>query len=191
MDVSDIPEIGYLHIRCAGDASVKGAAASTQATESLPKWTAYGRCPKNRDGYTRLAFEYDDTKQQWASVNDKWEGTKIAGHPVLLTLAIDENSRVVALNAKTNPEARAYMRKKAYLLSIRVKARYGRDGWSCTTHKPSESETPVGGVYINEHCEKSLPNRRIKLQTKLFRSKDQSLEEFTNSTEFLITPEPS
>lgn len=183
IDVSQLPKTGYVAIRCAlsGGAEIK----------PLADWTGYGECPRDKFGHALVAFDYDDSTQQWAAVNDKWEGTKISGHPVLLTIAIDDNDKVVSLIAKTDPEARSYLKKKAYLLSLRVKARYGRDGWACTSIKPSEKETPVGGVFINETCEKSLPNRRILLQTRLFRSQDQTLEESINSTEFKIITEQS
>ncbi len=181
-DVKQLPTDGYVDIRCA---------RSTAQETKLSSWTEYDSCPTEDNGHTLVAFDYDDSKQQWAPVNDKWEGTKISGHPVLLSIAIDGDDKVVAINAKTDPEARAYLKKKAYLLSLRVKARYGRDGWTCTSTKPSEKETPVGGVFINEHCEKALPNRRIQLHTRLYRSEDQTLEESINSTEFKISTEES
>lgn len=183
IDVSQLPKTGYVDIRC--------ALSDGADLKQLTNWTSYGECPKDKYGHALVAFDYDDSTQQWAAVNDKWEGTKISGHPVKLTIAIDDEDQVVSLIAKTDPEARAYLKKKAYLLSLRVKARYGRDGWACTSIKPSDSETPVGGVFINEHCEKSLPNRRIQLQTRLFRSQDQTLEESINSTEFIISTEQS
>lgn len=185
IDVNELPSEGYVSIRCAmndGDAA---------EPKPLSNWTEHAQCPKDSRGHSLVSFDYDDSLQQWAPVNDKWEGTKIAGHPVLLTIAVDKDDNVVELRAKTDPAARAYMKKKAYLLSLRVKARYGRDGWTCTANKPSGAEVPVGGVFINEHCEKALPNRRIQLQTRLYRPTDQALEDTVNSTEFKIVVDQS
>jgi len=48
----------------------------------------------------------------------------VAGHPAILTLLIDDNGHVTGLQIETDPKARLYVRKKAFLLGLR----FGRLG---------------------------------------------------------------
>lgn len=176
--VSLLPTEGYERFACGsngGEAGIK-----------LDSWNDFQQCPPEPSGLHEVRLHYDDSKQQWAAVNDKWEGTKISGHPVLLSLLIGADGFVKGIRAVTDPSARAYMHKKAYLLSFRVKARYGRPDWVCQRAKPSAGKTPIGGQFIDERCEKTYGNRQIILQTRLYRDAGQSGSEFTNSTRFEI-----
>ena len=107
-------------------------------------------------------------------MNDKYEGTRVAGHPVLLTLTIGEGV-LEGLRIQTDPGARLFLRKKAYLLADLAKARYGEDGWTCTQAQPAADEQPVGGVFVKEHCEKATPTRRYLLDRALFRRPGEEL----------------
>ena len=40
----------------------------------------------------------------------------VAGHPAILTLLIDDTGHVAGLQIETDPKARLYIRKKAFLL---------------------------------------------------------------------------
>ena len=55
------------------------------------------------------------------------------------SLLIDEQGVVQGLRIVTDPEARLYLKKKAFLFGIRVMGRYGRDGWTCTDGRPATS----------------------------------------------------
>ena len=48
---------------------------------------------------------------------------------------------VQGIRIVTDPEARMYLKKKAFLLGIRVMGRYGRDGWTCTEAEPGAGRT--------------------------------------------------
>ena len=104
----------------------------------------------------------------------------------MLSLLIDPGGQVQGIRAVTLASPNMRMKNRAHLLSLRVKGRYGRNGWSCTEKQPAAGETKVGGMYINEYCEKQFQNRQIKLQTKLFRAAGQQGGNFTNSTRFEI-----
>jgi hypothetical protein len=67
----------------------------------------------------------------------------------------------------TDPDARLYLKKKAFLFGIRVMGRYGRDGWACTEAAPDAGKTPVGGMLIDRRCEKVFHDRRLVLETDL------------------------
>lgn len=177
VQVNELPHSGYVNFSCVGADAI---------TSALTQWTDFRRCDVNADGLYEVRFQYDNRTQQWAAVNDKWEGTKIAGHPVLLSILIDSAGEVKVLRAQTDPTARPYMRKKAYLLSLRVKARYGPEGWICDKLSPAFGETPIGGLYIHERCEKIYKNRKLILHTELYRGVGQQGQEFTNSTRLEI-----
>ena len=178
MRVDALPTTGYVRFACGNDGGKPGA--------SLNGWSNYNQCPANEADLYEVTFQYDDSLQPWAKVNDKWEGTKVAGHPVRLSLLFDSQGLVQGLRVLTDPEVRKYMRKKAYLLSFKVKSRYGQEGWDCVRHSPEHGETPVGGIYIKERCEKASNNKRYVLETRLFRRADQGLDDFTNSTRFEV-----
>ena len=115
-----------------------------------------------------------------AQVNEKYQGTKVAGHPVVLTLLIDEGGTIDGLRIDTDPQARLFWRKKAHLLALVVKSRYGEEGWECHDIEPSGGETAVGGLFIKKHCEKIAGHRRLLLDRRLYRRPGQSMNEFVN-----------
>jgi hypothetical protein len=62
----------------------------------------------------------------------------------------------------------------AHLLRLAVINRYEPDGWICTDFPPAEGETPVGGVFIKQHCEKTTPERHLTIETRFLRKPGQS-----------------
>jgi hypothetical protein len=78
-----------------------------------------------------------------------------------------------------------YLKKKAFLLGIRVMGRYGRDGWTCTDATPGD-KAPVGGMLIDRRCEKIFHDRRLILETDLYRTADQQGQAFTDATRLEI-----
>lgn len=178
LHVSELPDRGYVGFACGNDGGEPGT--------PLEGWAGYARCPPEPSGLHEVTFRYDEALQPWAKVSDRWEGTKLAGHPVILSLLIDDAGVVRGIRAVTDPDARMYMKKKAYLLTLRVKGRYGRDGWRCRPGEPVGDRAPVGGVFIDEVCEKTYDGRRLVLHTELYRTAGQSGREFTNSTRFEI-----
>lgn len=149
-------------------------------------WSEQARCPPGADGLREVSARYDEAAQPWAAVNDVWEGTKLAGHPVLLSVLFDADGRSQAIRVVTDPKARLFYRKKAFLLGIRIMGRYGRDGWTCAEDPPDPSRTPVGGMLIARQCEKELPDRHLVLRTDLYRGAGQVGRDFTDATRFEI-----
>jgi hypothetical protein len=105
---------------------------------------------------------------------------------VLLSVLFDEAGMAAAIRVVTDPKARLYYRKKAFLLGLRIMGRYGRDGWTCSDDEPDVGRTPVGGMLIARQCEKDLPDRRLVLRTDLYRAPGQTGREFTDATRFEI-----
>jgi hypothetical protein len=175
MKVSAIPAGEYVDLICAAEPARK-----------LDDWSGYRACPAEPSGERAVGFHFNDELNPLARVNDTYEGTKIAGHPVALALLINEAGEVAALRIDTDPHARLFWRKKAFLLARLVKVHYGEEGWTCRPSPPAEGETPVGGLLIKDHCEKSADHRRIQMDQFVYRRPGQSASEFVNETHVLI-----
>jgi hypothetical protein len=176
MSVAELPADGYVDLACGSDGGAPGAA--------LASWAEFERCPPDATGLHEVAFAYADSPL--AELGERWEGTKVAGHPVIPSLLIDRRGVVQGIRIVTDPDTRMYLKKKAFLLGIRVMGRYGRDGWTCAEAEPGDGRAPVGGLFIDRHCEKDFHDRRLILDTDLYRTADQQGQEFTGATRLEI-----
>jgi hypothetical protein len=176
MSVAELPAEGYVDLACGSDGGAPRAA--------LASWAEYARCPRDAAGLHEVAFAY--AASPLAEVGDRWEGTKVAGHPVIPSLLIDDRGVVQGIRIVTDPDTRMYLKKKAFLLGIRVMGRWGRDGWTCTEAEPGGGRTPVGGLFIDRRCEKVFHDRRLILETDLYRTAEQQGQEFTGATRLEI-----
>jgi len=174
MPVADLPAQGYMALAC------------VKPEKPLEAWTDWKACDAEPSGLRALRFEFDNSANPIARFNDKYEGTKVAGHPAVLTLYVTADGRVGGLKIQTDPNARLYMRKKAFLLFDQVKDRYGAAGWTCTSAQPKPDEEPLGGLYINDHCEKTAEGRHLVLERQLFRRVGQDIKDFVGSTTFTV-----
>jgi hypothetical protein len=176
MTVDELPPEGYVGLACGSNGGEPGAA--------LADWADFQRCPADGAGLREVAFEFAESRL--AELGDRWEGTKVAGHPVIPSLLIDDQGVVQGIRIVTDPEARLYLKKKAFLLGIRVMGRYGREGWTCAEAEPGDGRTPVGGMFIDRRCEKIFHDRRLILETDLYRTAEQHGREFTGATRLEI-----
>ncbi|MGY3146325.1 hypothetical protein ACVWYQ_003324 [Bradyrhizobium sp. USDA 3397] len=175
MSVASIPPEEYINLRCADKEGAK-----------LAGWNDFQACPADQKGLHNLSFRFNDDLNPLAALSDKYQGTKLGGHPVLLTGLVDSGGALQGIRIDTDPNARPFWRKKAYLLALIVKARYGEAGWSCREAEPLEGEAPVGGLLIKEHCEKRAGRRRLALDREVYRRAGQPLSDFVNVTRFII-----
>jgi len=176
MPASELPAEGYTDFACAG----AGARVGVQG------WQDYARCPADAAGLHALRFSYQEGSNELAFLNDTYEGTKVGGHPVLLTLLISDASIVEGLRIETDPAARLNRRKKAYLLGELAKARYGEAGWTCTEAQPGAGEEPVGGMFMKEHCEKTTPTRSYILDRQMFHKVGADQRGFVSASQLEI-----
>jgi hypothetical protein len=170
MPVVQIPDEGYVNLTCASDPNRK-----------LTSWSSWRDCPIDADSMRAVRFEFDPETSR--------EGTLVAGHPVILTALIDDAGSVAGLKIDTDPKARLYMRKKAFLLGVQVRSRYGSEGWECTQRPPDHGEQPVGGTYVRENCRKVVQGRLLVVERDLFRRLDQNARNFVDQTQVKITRE--
>jgi hypothetical protein len=167
MPAAALPQTGYTGFACADDPKI-----------ALADWRDWRRCPSDATGRHAVRFRYRD------------EATKVGGHPVLLTLLLAEPGEVVGLRIETDPEAPLYMRKKAFLLGLQARSRYGVDGWSCSEGHPSADARPIGATFVAEYCMKKVEDRRIIVERHLFRRPDAPLRDFVNETRISILQIP-
>jgi hypothetical protein len=172
MRVAELPAEGYVDLACGSNGA------------QLDGWADYAGCPPDAVGLHEVTFAF--APSPLAALGDRWEGTKVAGHPVIPSLLIDDAGVVQGIRIVTDPDARLYLRKKAFLLGIRVMGRYGRDGWRCVEAEPGEGRAPVGGMFIDRRCEKIFHDRRLILETDLYRAAGQEGRDFTDATRLEI-----
>ena len=141
-------------------------------------WSGWPDCPTDGDGLHSVRFGFDPETSR--------EGTVVAGHPVVLTLLIDQAGTVAGLRIDTETKGPLYLRKKAFLFGLQVKSRYGDEGWACTEAQPQAGEQQVGGVFLNENCSKTVSGRTIVVQRSLFRRANQDEKDFVNETRVRI-----
>ena len=171
MSIAAIPAGEYVDLSCVGTHD-----------QTLVGWSDFRKCPRDSTGLRSVGFRFNDRLNDLAQVNEKYQGTKVAGHPVVLTLLIDEGGTIDGLRIDTDPQARLFWRKKAHLLALVVKSRYGEEGWECHDIEPSGGETAVGGLFIKKQCEKIAGHRRLLLDQRLYRRPGQSMNDFVNET---------
>jgi hypothetical protein len=169
--IADFPKAGYAGFACAA-----------QPKLSLNGWHDWQKCPPDPSGLRAIRFGYDPTTDP--------DGTKVAGHPVILELLVGEDARVDGLRIMTDPASRLYLRKKAFLLGLQAKARYGAEGWTCAQGAPSADEQPIGGVYIKEQCKKRFDGRDVVIERNLFTKPGRDLKDFVGETRIKILRTP-
>ena len=167
MPLSALPAEGYTGFTCAADAPIR-----------LAGWADFGKCPADGAGLREVAFRYDD---------DAGHETKVAGQPVLLSLLMQRDGAVQAIRMSTDPSARLFLRKRGYLFGKQVMARYGEGGWICHGASPAGDEEPVGGVFLREHCEKQLGQRRLVVERELYRGKGTAADAFVSRSRFTVS----
>ncbi|MBR0872892.1 hypothetical protein JQ633_21200 [Bradyrhizobium tropiciagri] len=167
MTITDVPDEGYINLTCVGD-----------KTHRLAEWKQWPTCPAGADKLTGIRFDYDHATAR--------EGTMVAGHPAVLTIEVDKDAKIASLTIETDPKARLYLKKKAFLLGLQAKSRYGEDGWSCSQAKPGSDQQEVGGVFVNERCTKTTDGRAIEIERRLYREPNKDIKEFTDETRITI-----
>ncbi len=167
MAATELAESGYVDFSCVADPK-----------RTLAGWKDWRDCPAEKSGVRAIRFGYDPTTSR--------DGTMVAGHPAILTLLIDDTGHVAGLQIETDPKARLYIRKKAFLLGLQAKSRYGPEGWACSEGQPESGEQPVGGVYLRERCTKTVSGRSLIVERNLFRRPDQDIKSFVDETRISI-----
>lgn len=163
-----VSERGYINLKCTND-------------KEILKWSNFKNCQKNSDGYYVILFEYDER----FAVTEEYEGTQVAGHPVLINIAVDENAILQEININTDPDAPFYFKKQSHLLWMRVYSKYGGQNWECVDRAIKTGHIKIGKKYINRVCNKSVDNKLITIDYQFYFVGDKNSRENLVSKSFL------
>jgi hypothetical protein len=147
--------------------------------QQLDAWSDFKTCRPEASGLREVAARFDDEAEYVGKAlgNPSYtaqNGTRVSGHPVILSALFDDSGVLRGIRAISDPRANPVERRMAHLLGIEVINHYGTEGWKCTDTAPAEGETPVGGVFIKQRCEKLTPERAMTVETHFLRKPGQS-----------------
>ena len=147
--------------------------------QELDTWANFKKCRPEASGLHEVAGRFDDEDEYIAKATgdplyaSQHTGTKVAGHPVILSALFDDGGVLRGIRFVSDPRATPMERRMAHLLSVAIMNHYGLDGWKCTDLRPADGETPVGGIFIKQDCEKRTSDRVMKLSTRFLRKPGQ------------------
>ena len=148
--------------------------------QKIEGWTDFGKCRPEDSDLTEVNARFDDEDEFIGKAIDEPRyargktGTRVAGHPVILSTLFDRDGVLRGLRFVTDPRAAPHERRMAHMLRLAVINRYEPDGWTCADFPPAAGETPVGGVFIKQRCEKATPGRHLMVETRFLRKPGQS-----------------
>ena len=147
--------------------------------QRIDDWSEYAKCRAEATGLHEVYVRFDDEDEYIGRAIEDPRfargkiGTRVAGHPVILSVLFDRDGVVRGFRFVTDPRAAPHERRMAHMLRLAVLERYDRDGWTCTDFPPAAGETPVGGTFVKLRCEKSTPERFLTLESRLLRKPGQ------------------
>jgi hypothetical protein len=147
--------------------------------QEIAAWSGFKVCRAEASGLHEVYARFDDEEEYVAkafgepAMAGQRTGTRVAGHPVVLSALFDDGGVLRGIRMLSDPRATPAERRMAHLLGDAVIERYGPDGWTCIDLPPAEGESAVGGVFIKRHCTKTLPERALTVETHLLRKPGQ------------------
>lgn len=175
LTVETLPETGYYHHACGSNGG--------PPRRPIDGWTDFHLCEPEATGLHEVYVEMDDEALTIARADpdanlawvEKYSGTKVGGHSVILSLLFDDDGVVQGLRAVTDPRVDVDQRRLAHMLRLRVMPRYRRNGWDCVDIPLDEGETPIGDLSIKRRCETVYDDaRRVVLWSRLYRRPGQT-----------------
>lgn len=169
--VSSLPVREFQDYACGTDGGPPG--------RRLASWTEFERCKPEPSGLYEVHFRYDDELEYRARAIRalgqvaRFEGTKVFGRPVIVSVLIAGDGIVDGLRIVTDPRASLIQRQEAYTLRNILRSRFSSKGWACADEEPDERLQPIGRVFINQRCEKVLSDKSLTIETHYFRKRGQ------------------
>jgi hypothetical protein len=65
------------------------------------------------------------------------------------------------------------------------------DGWTCENAQPRADEEPIGPIYLNDTCTKSVDQRTIQLKSRFFHKSGGAPGDFVSESRVVISLRPS
>ena len=141
--------------------------------QKLEEWSDFAKCRPEDNNLYEVYARFDDEDEYIGKAIEEPRyargktGTRVAGHPVILSALFDRDGVLRGLRFITDPRAAPHERRMAHMLRLAVINRYEPDGWSCTDFPPT-------GVFIKQRCEKATPERHLMVETRFLRKPGQS-----------------
>jgi len=148
--------------------------------QRLDGWAGFRTCRPEPSGLREVYLRFDDEDEYIGKATDNPHyaerriGTRVAGHPVILSVLFDEAGTLRGIRIVTDPRADLPARRMAHLLRLAIFARYGPVGWNCTDTPAAAGETPVGGIFVKQRCEKATAERHLMVEARFLRKPGQS-----------------
>ena len=170
--VSDIPD-QYVNYAC----------GTNGGPPSLPiaNFSEFKKCKPEADGLHEVYFEYDDELEYWARALElraeirMYAGTTVFEFPIVASVLVDDTDHVRGERMVTDPRQKVSRdRTEFWMLGTFLRQRFGEANWSCQDLPPEEGEGPAGTIFIKNHCEKTVGNVRLILETRYFQKKGQN-----------------
>jgi hypothetical protein len=149
--------------------------------QTLDEWKDFGKCRPEANGLYEVAGRFDDEQDYIGrAIDDPLYaqgrlGTRVAGHPIILSALFDKDGVLRGIRMISDPRASISERRMAHMLRLAVINRYDPDGWNCTDFPLAPGETPVGGgVFVKQHCVKHTAERDLDVEAHFLRKPGQS-----------------
>jgi hypothetical protein len=147
--------------------------------QRLADWSDFAKCRPEESGLHEVYARFDDFDEYVGRAVDDpvtlgRTGTRVAGHPIILSVLFDRDGVLRGLRFVSDPRGDPGARRMAHLLRLAIINRYGPSGWKCADLPPAPGETPVGGVFLKQRCEKTTPERRLMVEARFLRKPGQS-----------------
>jgi hypothetical protein len=149
--------------------------------QAIDDWSEFRKCRPEPSGLYEVNARFDDQQDYIGrAIDDPLYaqgrlGTRVAGHPVILSVLFDKDGVLRGIRMVSDPRGSIMERRMAHMLRLAIINRYDSDGWTCTDLPPAAGETPVGGgVFIKQRCEKRTAERDLFVEARFLRKPGQS-----------------
>jgi hypothetical protein len=171
LDARQMSTEGFGEFACGSDGGPPRAA--------LDGFADFAKCRPEPNGLHEVYLRFDDEAEYVGKAIDddqysRKAGTRVAGHPVILSVLFDAGGILRAIRFVTDPRAAPGERRMAYLLRIAAINRYGPEGWTCVDQPAAAGETPVGGILLKQRCRKKTLQRDLSVEAHFLRKPGQS-----------------
>jgi hypothetical protein len=148
--------------------------------QAIGEWAGFRVCRPEPSGLYEVNARFDDQQEYIGRAIDDplfaqgRVGTRVAGHPVILSVLFDRDGILRGIRMVSDPRASITDRRMAHMLRLAVINRYEPDGWACTDFPLASGEAPVGGgVFVKQRCEKHTAERDLMVEAHFLRKPGQ------------------
>ena len=148
--------------------------------QKIADWSEFAKCRPEDLGLHEVYVRFDDEDEYVGRAIDdplfaaQREGTRVAGHPVILSVLFDGGGVLRGMRFVSDPRGDPAARRMAHLLRIAIINRYDPAGWNCTDIPLAAGESAVGGISLKQKCEKVTPERALSVEARFLRKPGQS-----------------